>query len=261
MNAHRFLLTAFMAALAAAMAWPRISRECRASCRSPCRHGLGAGGRFIMGSADPMFPDARPLHAVRLNGFFMDRCLVTNAQFDRFVRATGYVTVAERKPDPRLFPGVPPEKLVPGAVVFVPPPRPVSLDDVSQWWRYVPGASWRHPQGRPARWRAWQITRLSRSAGRTPPPTPAGPASVCRPRRNGNGRRGAGWTRSPLSGAARFSRRAVDGKHVSGPFPRPEHARRRLRGNVPGGQVSAQRFRAVRHGRERLGMVRRLVPA
>ena len=104
-------------------------------------------GRFTMGSADAMFPDAQPLHTVSLAGFFMDRCLVTNAQFARFVRATRYVTVAERRPDAKLFPGVPPEKLVPGGVVFVPPSHAVPLDDVSQWWRYVPGANWRHPQG------------------------------------------------------------------------------------------------------------------
>ncbi len=104
-------------------------------------------GRFTMGSASPMFPDAKPLHSVDLDGFFMDRCLVTNAQFARFVHATGYVTVAERRPDPKLFPGVPPDKLVPGAVVFVPPVHPVPLDDAARWWRYMPGANWRHPQG------------------------------------------------------------------------------------------------------------------
>jgi len=104
-------------------------------------------GRFTMGSDAAMFPDARPLHAVSLDGFFMDRNLVTNAQFARFVRATGYVSVAERRPDPKLFPGVPPEKLVPGGVVFVAPSHAVPLDDVSRWWRYVPGANWRHPQG------------------------------------------------------------------------------------------------------------------
>lgn len=104
-------------------------------------------GPFTMGSATGMFSDARPPHTVTLDGFFMDRCLVTNAQFAAFVRGTGYVTVAERRPDPKLFPGVPPDALVPGAVVFTPPPAAVSLDDAAQWWRYVPGASWRHPQG------------------------------------------------------------------------------------------------------------------
>lgn len=104
-------------------------------------------GRFTMGSPNGMFPDAQPLHKVALSGFFLDKYLVTNRQFARFVAATGYVTVAERKPDPTLFPGVPTDKLAPGAVVFTPPPRPVPLDDASQWWRYVPGADWRHPEG------------------------------------------------------------------------------------------------------------------
>ncbi len=104
-------------------------------------------GRFTMGSGEAMFPDARPLHTVFVSGFFMDRCLVTNTQWARFVRATGYVSVAERRPDPKLFPGVPPEKLVPGGVVFVPPAHGVPLDDAARWWRYVPGADWRHPQG------------------------------------------------------------------------------------------------------------------
>jgi formylglycine-generating enzyme required for sulfatase activity len=77
----------------------------------------------------------------------MDASPVTNAQFRRFVKATGYVTVAERKPNPKDFPGVPRDKLVPGSLVFKSPRRPVPLDDASQWWEYVPGASWRHPEG------------------------------------------------------------------------------------------------------------------
>ncbi len=108
-----------------------------------CSPAMGRAAALTMNN----FEDAQPVHQVSLDGFWMDATDVTNAQFARFVQATGYVTVAERRPDPALFPGVPPEKLVPGAVVFVPPPHPVSLDDVSQWWRYVPGASWRHPEG------------------------------------------------------------------------------------------------------------------
>ena len=104
-------------------------------------------GRFAMGSDYEPFADARPIHPVELDGFWMDRTPVTNAQFARFVAATGYVTVAERKPDPKDFPGAPPELLVPGSVVFTPPGGPVPLDDPSRWWRYVPGASWRHPEG------------------------------------------------------------------------------------------------------------------
>jgi formylglycine-generating enzyme required for sulfatase activity len=103
------------------------------------------GGSFEMGDAD--FPDAQPIHAVELDGFWMDRTEVTNAQFARFIGATGYVTVAERKPDPREFPDAPPDKLVPGSIVFKPPDKDVPLDQPYEWWAYVPGANWRHPEG------------------------------------------------------------------------------------------------------------------
>jgi formylglycine-generating enzyme required for sulfatase activity len=92
-------------------------------------------------------PDALPVHLVSVAGFWMDTTPVTNEAFARFVKATGYVTVAERAPDPRDFPGVPREKLVPGSLVFTPPSRPVPLDDFSLWWRYVAGATWRNPDG------------------------------------------------------------------------------------------------------------------
>jgi sulfatase modifying factor 1 len=105
------------------------------------------GGEFRMGDADPMFPDAQPVHKVYVDGFWMDRTEVTNAQFARFVEATGYVTVAEQQPNPKEFPDVPPEKLVPGSIVFTPPDKQVPLDQPLSWWRYVPGASWRHPEG------------------------------------------------------------------------------------------------------------------
>lgn len=104
-------------------------------------------GKFRMGSDLAMFFDAQPIHRVTVDGFYMDRSPVTNRQFARFVKATGYLTVAERKPDPALFPGVPADKLVPGSVVFTAPTKSVSLDDATQWWRYVPGASWKHPEG------------------------------------------------------------------------------------------------------------------
>jgi formylglycine-generating enzyme required for sulfatase activity len=77
----------------------------------------------------------------------MDATEVTNEEFARFVKATGYVTVAEQKPTREEFPTAPPENLVAGSVVFTPPSEPVSLDNHYRWWSYVPGASWRHPQG------------------------------------------------------------------------------------------------------------------
>ncbi|QKJ31224.1 formylglycine-generating enzyme family protein [Mucilaginibacter mali] len=105
------------------------------------------GGTFQMGSNDPAFPDAAPVHAVTVKSFWMDEHEVTNAEFARFVNATGYLTIAERPIDPKDFPGVPKENLVPGSGVFTPTPQPVSLDDPMQWWRYVNGANWKHPFG------------------------------------------------------------------------------------------------------------------
>ena len=104
------------------------------------------GGTFQMGS-DDFYPEERPVHRVALDGFWMDEHPVTNAEFRRFVEATGYVTVAERPPDPKEYPGVDPDFLVPGSLVFRPPPHRVNLRDHRAWWAYVPGASWRHPQG------------------------------------------------------------------------------------------------------------------
>jgi len=120
-----------------------------ASAPAPAPSGMVwvPGGEFWMGCDDCGMPDALPVHLVAVAGFWMDATPVTNAEFDRFVAATHYVTVAERKPDPREFPGVPPDKLVPGSIVFTPPSHPVSLADFSQWWSYVPGANWRHPDG------------------------------------------------------------------------------------------------------------------
>ena len=105
------------------------------------------GGEFSMGCEDAAMRDARPFHRVAVDGFWMDQTEVTNEEFARFVKATGYVTVAERKPEAKDFPGATAENLVPGAVVFTPPTTAVPLNDHFVWWRYVPGANWRHPDG------------------------------------------------------------------------------------------------------------------
>jgi len=104
-------------------------------------------GSFQMGTNDPAFPDANPVHTVHLIGFWMDEHEVTNAEFQKFVEATNYITTAERPLNPKDYPGVPPENLVPGSGTFAPPSDPVSLHDPMQWWKYVPGASWRFPFG------------------------------------------------------------------------------------------------------------------
>ena len=104
------------------------------------------GAAFTMGS-DRHYPEEGPAHEVTVDGFSIDRYAVTNARFAAFVEATGHVTVAEQAPDPELYPGAPPENLVPGGMVFTMPPGPVDLGNYANWWRWVPGADWRHPTG------------------------------------------------------------------------------------------------------------------
>ncbi len=111
------------------------------------------GGEFVMGN--DKFPEARPLHKVSVDGFWMDRTEVTNAQWKKFVAATGYVTIAEQTPTKEQYPTAPPENLVAGSLVFSPPldlpdaECQTCLDNNSWhlWWKYVPGANWRHPLG------------------------------------------------------------------------------------------------------------------
>jgi formylglycine-generating enzyme required for sulfatase activity len=116
------------------------------------------GGEFSMGTEDPTrmtceghgddpMHDARPIHRVVVDGFWMDETEVTNEQYAKFVEATGYVTVAERRPKPEDFPGVPPEALVPGSILFTPTDGPVPLGNFMAWWRYEAGANWRRPTG------------------------------------------------------------------------------------------------------------------
>jgi formylglycine-generating enzyme len=114
------------------------------------------GGEFSMGAMDPpavsdvgmhAAVDARPIHRAYVDGFWMDKTDVTNEEFARFVKATNYVTIAERVPTTAEFPGAPAENLVAGSVVFSPPDHPVPLNNHFQWWTYVIGANWRHPEG------------------------------------------------------------------------------------------------------------------
>jgi formylglycine-generating enzyme required for sulfatase activity len=104
------------------------------------------GGRFRVGS-DRHYPEERPERWAAVDGFWMDVHPVTNSEFARFVEATGWVTTAELAPDPRDYPGATPEGLIPASLVFTPTRGPVDLRQPHAWWRYVPGADWRHPQG------------------------------------------------------------------------------------------------------------------
>jgi formylglycine-generating enzyme len=114
----------------------------------PSRPGMVwiPGGTFLMGS-DRHYPEEAPVHRVHVDDFWVDRHLVTNGQFRRFVAATGHITVAEVAPDPRDYPGALPDMLQPRSMVFVKPGGPVDLCDLRNWWVFMRGADWRHPQG------------------------------------------------------------------------------------------------------------------
>jgi formylglycine-generating enzyme required for sulfatase activity len=114
------------------------------------------GGSFSMGSSDDHGRKVEyPPHPVAVSGFWMDATEVTNEEFRKFVEATGYITTAERKPDweelkkqlPAGTPKPPDSVMVPAALVFVASPQPITLNDASQWWSWVKGACWKHPEG------------------------------------------------------------------------------------------------------------------
>jgi formylglycine-generating enzyme len=104
------------------------------------------GGAFRMGSTS-FYPEEAPAHTVTVAAFAIEKHPVTNAQFAEFVADTGFVTVAEQPLAPALYPGVAPQDLAPGALVFRPTSGPVDLRDWRQWWDWSPGACWRHPFG------------------------------------------------------------------------------------------------------------------
>ncbi len=124
----------------------RVSRETQAQVQPDPDMVWIPAGSFLMGSED-FYPEERPVHAVDLDGFWMDRHVVTNEQFARFVAATGYLTVAERPLNPKEYPGAPAENLVPGALVFRKTDGPVDLHNYTHWWTWVPATSWRRPFG------------------------------------------------------------------------------------------------------------------
>jgi len=134
-----------------------------------------AAGRFVMGS-DHAYPEEAPAHNVEVAGFWIDRHEVTNTQFAAFVAATGYLTLAERGLSADEYPGLPAAMYVPGSMVFVPPANPAA--DAMQWWQFVPGALWRHPEGEGStiirwcisRWKTRRLMHNGRGAGCQPRP-------------------------------------------------------------------------------------------
>ena len=104
------------------------------------------GGQFMMGS-DSHYPEEKPAHRVVVDGFWIDRTPVTNNEFRRFTEATGYITFAEIAPNAEDYPGILPEMLKPGSMVFDQPSHPVDLSNAANWWKFEIGADWRHPYG------------------------------------------------------------------------------------------------------------------
>ena len=137
---------------------PTIPNPAPAPTNAPAGMVWVPGGEFSMGSLLPSdgictlatqgaVQDCQPVHRVYVNGFWMDKTDVTNDEFEKFVQATGYKTIAEIAPTHEQFPTAPLENLVAGSTVFTPTTNAVPLDDFFQWWRYVHGANWRHPTG------------------------------------------------------------------------------------------------------------------
>ena len=218
------------------------------------------GGTFAMGS-DQHYAEERPVHAVTVDGFWIDEHQVTVAEFRRFVKATGHVTVAERPLDPADYPDADPDLLVPGSLVFRATRGPVDLGDYRNWWHWVPGRAVAAPGGpgsdldgrdrHPVTHVAYEdATAYAAWAGKALPTE-------------------AEWeyaARGGLDGAVftwgdEFAPEGPDdGQHLAGRVPVAEPADGQVRGDVAGQVLPAERLRPVRHGRQRLGVDRGLLP-
>ena len=185
---------------------------CGPNAQAPQGMVLIPGGEFNMGSeASFAFPNEKPVHRVKVAPFFLDVHPVTNAEFAKFVEATAYKTVAERSVDweemkkqvPPGTPKPPDEVLQPGSLVFRQTPGPVSLRDMSQWWVWTTGASWKHPNGPVSSNKGAKIIPSFKSPGKTHRLMRNGPENACRPRRNGSSPLVAGTMDGALLGEIR----------------------------------------------------------
>ncbi|WP_166919453.1 formylglycine-generating enzyme family protein [Flavobacterium poyangense] len=135
---------------------PTIVNKTPAPTKAPKGMVWIPGGEFSMGSniedeslcnIKGVTKDAAPIHRVYVDGYFMDETEVTNEEYAKFVKATGYITVAEQKPTQEEFPDAPIESLIAGSVIFTPTSAAVNLNDFLQWWAYIGGTDWKHPEG------------------------------------------------------------------------------------------------------------------
>ena len=214
------------------------------------------GGSFLMGSNE-FYREERPVRRETVHGFWIDPYPVTNAEFRKFVGATGYVTTCERPPDPAMYPDADPALLVPGSSVFRKPPARVDLRDYRAWWEYVPGADWRHPEGpdsnidgrddHPVVHVAYEdACAYAAWAGKELPIESEWEFAA----RGGLDGATYAW------GEAFAPQGRANGQHLAGPIPLGEPQARWIRGHLSGRRLSRKRLWALRHDRQCLGVDR-----
>ena len=217
------------------------------------------GGEFTMGS-DHHYAEEKPAHRVKVDGFWIDKIPVTNAQFRRFVRDTGHVTFAEIAPDPKDYPGALPHMLRAGSLVFVKSKGPVDLKNWSNWWTFAFGADWRHPYGpgssnkglddHPVVHISYRDAEAYAKWAGKELPSEAEWEFAAR-----GGLEGAEFAWGTSSSRAA----SVMANTWQGEFPWQNLLERRLREDFAGRHLSAQRLWPLRHDRQCLGMDHGLV--